>query len=143
MAPVRTEVPVPPARVWDVLADGWTYASWVVGASHIRSVDPGWPAVGTRIHHSVGVWPAVIQDATEVVAADPGRSIDLEARVWPAGTAHVRLELLDHGDRTTITMTEQPRRGPLALVPRFLVDALLIPRNRETLSRLSDLAAAR
>ncbi|SES48705.1 SRPBCC family protein [Actinokineospora terrae] len=141
MAQVRVEVPTTAARVWDVIADGWTYATWVVGASHIRSVDPGWPEPGTRIHHSVGLWPLVIQDVTEVVAVDPGRSIDLEARVWPAGTAHVRLELLEQGDSTTVTMTEHPRRGPLALTPRVLVNAVLVPRNRETLSRLSDLAA--
>ena len=26
-------------RVWDVLADGWTYSGWVVGNSRIRAVD--------------------------------------------------------------------------------------------------------
>jgi hypothetical protein len=27
-----------------VLHDGWTYPVWVVGASRMRGVDPGWPA---------------------------------------------------------------------------------------------------
>jgi uncharacterized protein YndB with AHSA1/START domain len=26
-------------RVWDVLANGWTYSGWVVGNSRIRAVD--------------------------------------------------------------------------------------------------------
>ena len=40
--------------VWSVLSDGWLYPLWVVGASRMRDVDPDWPAVGSRIHHSVG-----------------------------------------------------------------------------------------
>lgn len=43
--------------VWSVLSDGWLYPLWVVGASRMRDVDEDWPAVGSRIHHSVGVWP--------------------------------------------------------------------------------------
>src|ERR1700712_4181413 len=41
--------------VWSVLADGWMYATWVVGASRIRAVEPQWPRQGARIHHSFGV----------------------------------------------------------------------------------------
>ncbi|RLK62357.1 hypothetical protein [Actinokineospora cianjurensis] len=32
MAQVRTEVPTAAAHVWNVIADGWIYATWVVGA---------------------------------------------------------------------------------------------------------------
>ena len=56
-----------PDRVWAVLADGWLYPLWVVGASRMREVDDGWPAVGTRLHHSVGAWPLLIDDDTEVL----------------------------------------------------------------------------
>ena len=35
-----------PERVWSVLADGWLYPLFVVGASRMRDVDEGWPAVG-------------------------------------------------------------------------------------------------
>ena len=41
-------------RVWEVLANGWTYSGWVVGNSRIRAVDSNWPAPGTRILHSIG-----------------------------------------------------------------------------------------
>ena len=37
----RRSVDAPAEAVWDVLADGWQYATWVVGASRVRAVDPG------------------------------------------------------------------------------------------------------
>ena len=37
-----------PRHVFDVLANGWVYPSWVVGASRMRDVDEGWPRPGTR-----------------------------------------------------------------------------------------------
>ena len=58
-----------PDRVWDVLADGWSYATWVVGASRVRDVDRGWPSEGGRIHHSFGLWPALINDTTHVLSS--------------------------------------------------------------------------
>ena len=30
-----------PQDVFDVLSDGWSYATWVVGAARIRDVDEG------------------------------------------------------------------------------------------------------
>ena len=36
---VTREVDAPAQAVWDVLADGWFYATWVVGASRVRGVD--------------------------------------------------------------------------------------------------------
>ncbi|PPK64966.1 hypothetical protein CLV40_1168 [Actinokineospora auranticolor] len=119
------------------------YASWVVGASHIRSVDSGWPAVGARIHHSVGAWPLLIHDSTEVRESRAGEVLELEARLWPAGSALVRLELAAVDGDTEVTMVEQVRRGPFSALPDRLLDALLVPRNREALARLTDLAVRR
>ena len=34
-------------RVWEVIADGWTYSQWVVGNSRMRAVDPEWPQPGS------------------------------------------------------------------------------------------------
>lgn len=55
-----------PEQVWAVLADGWAFPSWVVGASRMRAVEPDWPAVGSKLHHSIGTWPAVLDDETQV-----------------------------------------------------------------------------
>ena len=47
-----------PEQVWDVLADGWLYPVWVVGASRMREVEDAWPAPGSKLHHSVGTLAA-------------------------------------------------------------------------------------
>jgi uncharacterized protein YndB with AHSA1/START domain len=143
MIDVTARIAAPPGQVWAVLADGWTYSGWVVGASHVRAVDPGWPEAGSRVHHSVGPWPLVVNDTTAVVAAVPGRLLELDARLWPLGAARVRLELSpDDEGGTTVVMSEQVVRGPASLLPKPVQAALLVPRNRESLSRLADLATA-
>jgi len=127
--------------VWAVLADGWSYASWVVGASHIRAVDSGWPKPGARIHHSVGPWPLVIQDSTEVVRCEERGLLELDARLWPAGAARITFTLRARSESVTeLRMAEVVERGPSAFLPKFAQDLLLTPRNRETLRRLSALA---
>jgi uncharacterized protein YndB with AHSA1/START domain len=133
----------PVARVFAVLADGWTYPLWVVGASHMRAVDAEWPAVGARLHHSVGLWPLVIEDTTEVLEMEPGRRLVLRARVWPTGAARVELDLAPHPDGTIVTMREQVVEGPGQLIPPAAQHALLVPRNREALARLDAIARNR
>ncbi|NKE57157.1 SRPBCC family protein [Lentzea sp. PSKA42] len=144
MAEVSLNVEAPIDAVWTVLADGWSYAGWVVGASHIRDVDTGWPKAGTHIHHSVGPWPLVIQDSTEVVRCEPGRLLELDARLWPAGAARITFTLQARSDSLTqVRMTETVVRGPSAFLPAFVQDLMLVPRNKETLRRLDALARGR
>ncbi len=126
-----------PEAVWEVLSDGWLYPLWVVGASRMRDVDPGWPQVGSKLHHSVGVWPGLIDDNTEVLACEPGRSIRLRAKGWPMGEAEVVLELERATNGTRVKIFEKPVKGPGALVPPPLVDPMLKWRNTETLRRLA------
>src|SRR5687768_2776915 len=78
-----------PEDVFDVLADGWSFATWVVGAARIRDVDSDWPAVGSRIHHSVGVWPLLISDTTVVEQVDSPRLLQLRVKAWPTGEGRV------------------------------------------------------
>ena len=143
MIQVRTVVPTTVDKVFSVLEDGWSYAGWVVGAAHIREVDPGWPGVGTRIHHSVGAWPVAVKDVSTVLAVEPGRVLELEARLWPLGAARVRFELTEVADGTEIVMSEEAVKGPPALLPEAVQAVFLKPRNRETLRRLADLAVRR
>ncbi len=63
---VQRMVSAPPEAVWEVLADGWVYTGWVVGASRMRAVDPAWPVPDARLHHSVGGWPLLLDDTTSV-----------------------------------------------------------------------------
>jgi uncharacterized protein YndB with AHSA1/START domain len=139
MTTVALEVPVPPDQVFAVLSDGWSYAGWVVGATHIRDVDRRWPEVGTRIHHSVGAWPLQIEDETVVRAIDHGKSLELHAKLWPVGTAWIRFDLTPTANGTRITMAEKTVSGPGALLPEAVQKVFLLPRNRETLQRLADL----
>ncbi|HEY0641464.1 MAG TPA: SRPBCC family protein [Pseudonocardiaceae bacterium] len=137
---VSRTMDAPAERVFDVLADGWNYAGWVVGASHIRDVDPGWPAAGTRIHHSVGPWPFAIRDTTEVLAVEPGRMLLLRVRFWPLGSGTVRLDIEPRGTGTSyVRMTEHVDAGPVALLPRPAQTLVLRPRNDESLRRLEAL----
>ncbi len=69
-----------PEQVFDVLRDGWLYPTWVVGASRMRGQDPSWPAVGSELHHSFGIWPFVIDDTTTVLEVDEPRRLVIEAR---------------------------------------------------------------
>jgi uncharacterized protein YndB with AHSA1/START domain len=143
MTTVERVIEASPEQVFAVLADGWTYPLWVVGASHMREVDPAWPAVGSRLHHSVGVWPVLLEDDTEVLAMEPDRELVLSARAWPTGTAHVRIVLEPHPKGTAVHMTEVAESGPARLIPRPAQTALLIPRNRESLARLDAVARNR
>ena len=126
-----------PERVWSVLADGWLYPLFVVGASRMRDVDAGWPAVGTRLHHSVGTWPLLIDDTTEVLEVEEHRRLLLVARGWPAGQAHVEITLAPHDTGTEVIIVEQATAGPGALVPKVVQDPQLHLRNIETLRRLA------
>ncbi len=132
-----------PDRVWSVLADGWLYPLWVVGATRMRDVDAGWPAIGTALHHSVGAWPLVLDDTTSVTGCEPGRRLDLRARAWPSGEAAVSIELEAVGARTRVRIREDVVSGPGRLVPAPLRHLPLAWRNIETLRRLAYLAERR
>lgn len=139
----RRVIAATPDDVWNVLSDGWLYPLWVVGATRMRDVDRDWPEVGSRIHHSVGVWPVLIDDHTEVLEAVPGRSITLRARAWPMGEAKVDIRLSDVGAQTEVVITEDAIAGPGVLVPEPLKGLTLSWRNTETLRRLAFVAEGR
>jgi uncharacterized protein YndB with AHSA1/START domain len=126
-----------PQAVWDVLCDGWLYPLWVVGATRMRAVDATWPEVGSRIHHSAGVWPVVVDDDTEVLQMEPLRRLELRAKGWPVGEADVVIELEDLGSTTRVRIHEDAVAGPGVLVPNVIRQPILKWRNVETLRRLS------
>jgi hypothetical protein len=130
-------------QVWDVVADGWTYSQWVVGNTRMRAVDPGWPVPGSKIHHTVGVWPLLLNDETEVESSTPLELLILLAKGRPLGGARIVLRLFDIQDGCRIEMAEVPVGAPLNLVPRRLALAAAYPRNRECLARLAALAERR
>lgn len=131
-------------RVWDVIADGWTYSQWVVGNSRMRAVDPNWPQVGSTIRHSIGVWPLLIDDVTIVEECRPSEKLVLLAKGRPFGKARVTVRLFDiDGGGCRIEMAEVPVGAPMGWVPDRLSLAAAFPRNRECTWRLAALAERR
>ena len=143
MISVERVVNTTPQRVWDVLSDGWLYPLWVVGASRMREVEDEWPAVGSKLHHSVGVWPALIDDNTEVTDCEPLQLLALRARAWPLGEAAVRLTLSNAGASTRVVMEEDAISGPGKVVPTPVRAPGLKWRNTEALRRLAFIAERR
>jgi hypothetical protein len=141
---VTRTVDAPAQAVWDVLADGWFYATWVVGASRVRGVDEEWPAVGARIHHSFGIWPAVISDTTHVLSSTAPTELELRAKGWPAGEAKVVITVTPSGGEScSVAIAEDAVTGPGTLLPRPLRQLAIGPRNVEALRRLAYLAEGR
>lgn len=132
-----------PEAVFSVLADGWLYPAWVVGASRIRGVDAEWPRPESRLYHSVGLWPAVIDDVTVSLEWSPPRRAVLQAKGWPIGEATVTIDVKRRGDGCVVRLQEEPAAGPGRWVPSFLTQPLLVWRNAETLRRLAFLAEGR
>jgi uncharacterized protein YndB with AHSA1/START domain len=138
---VERDIPVPRRRVWDVLADGWSYSGWVVGNSRIRAVDTTWPAAGSRILHSIGTWPATINDETVVERSVSGEELVLLAKTRPAAEARVTIRLVDSSDGgCRVSMTEVAVSVPLRWIPDRLQLLGAAPRNRECLWRLAMIA---
>ncbi|WP_372728423.1 SRPBCC family protein [Nocardioides sp.] len=143
MSTNRQIVRATPDQVWQVLADGWLYPLWVVGASRMREVDEHWPEPGAKLHHSVGSWPLLLDDETEVLAAEPGVMLELQARAWPTGEARVTLRLHPVGRDTEVVIEEDADAGPARIIPAPLRQPPLKWRNVETLRRLAFLVEGR
>lgn len=141
---VRRDTTASRQRVWDTIADGWTYSQWVVGNSRMRAVDSNWPEPDSAIHHSIGIWPAVINDTTVVLSAVPAHELVLLANTRPFGKARITLRLFDLDDGgCRIEMAEVPAVAPLSWLPDTVSLAAAFPRNRECLWRLAALAERR
>jgi hypothetical protein len=130
-------------QLWNVIADGWTYSQWVVGNTRMRAVETSWPAPGSKIHHTIGIWPVVLNDETEVESCIPQEELVLLAKTRPFGGARITLRLFDTENGSRVEMAEVPVGGPLSLVPRRLALAAVYPRNRECTARLVALAERR
>lgn len=137
----ETVIDTTPQRVFDVLRDARNYPEWVVGAKKLRDVDPGFPAVGTRFHHTVGVGPFTLDDHSEVLECVPDRRLVLKAKTRPLGTARVELDLHAQGaGATRVVMREGPGDRFSRLLFNPLADLALKGRNVEALRRLKRIA---
>lgn len=143
MAVVNVLVERPRDQVWEVLADGTAYSDWVVGTSQIRAVDESWPEVGSSLHYTVGLGPLGLRGRTTVRAAEPGRTLGLEADAGPLGTARIAIELLDWDGDTVVVLDEHPLRGPAWFLHNAVSEAVLAVRGRPMVKNLARLVERR
>ena len=143
MATVSAHIKASPTDVYDVLADGWTYTQWVVGTSHMRAVDADWPAVGSKLHHCVGVWPVSLRDHTEIKESEPNQRLLMTARGWPVGEAEVELVLTPEGGGTRVDIRETGTGGAGHLLRNPIGEKLIYRRNVESMARLAALVERR
>ena len=137
MAKRQQLIKCPPDQVWKILADGTSYAQWVVGTQHILHVDPAWPAVGAHLRFRVGIGPIHFQDSCVVRISEPGRRLELEAKAEPFGTARIAVELIPWGQHTLVILDEHPLLGPGARLQGPPSELLLHLRNRRMLGNLA------
>lgn len=144
MAVTERTIAAPLDQVYAVLADGWTYSDWVVGTTHIRSVDPDFPTEGSRIHHKVGPWPLSLHDETVVLQSKPPYRLVLRPKIRPFGELTAAITLAPYGPASTkVTIREDVASGPLRWLRNKANDLLMHGRNREALRRLADIAEHR
>ena len=143
MATVTTYVEAAPAEVYAVLANGWHYSGWVVGTSHMQAVEEAWPAVGSRLFHATGIWPAALADETSVDEVTTNERLVMTARGRPFGEARIEILLIADGAGTRVTLTETPISGPGSWLHNRLADLILQRRNEESLARLAAMAERR
>ncbi len=140
MTRVTRHVFVPADTVFDALVDPYTYPEWLVGAKEIRTVDDGWPAVGTKFHHRVGLGgPLTVADSTEVLEIERPQRLVLEVRARPLGRARAEFHLTpverdDGRPVTRIVFDEVPIGAIAPLAP--VLDPLTRARNGASLNAL-------
>jgi hypothetical protein len=109
----------------------------------VRAVEPDFPAAGTRIHHSSGLWPLLLKDETRVERCEPPNRLVLLARGRPWGEARVDLTMTAEDGGTLVRLEETPVSGPGGWLHNPLTEALLKARNVEALARLAAMAEHR
>lgn len=127
----------PPERVWQVLADGATYARWVVGTQRILEIDDAWPDVGASLRFQVGLGPLHLRDSCTVRICEPGRRLELEAKAESFGTARIAFSLIPWSEHTLVLLDEHPLLGLGARFQGPPSELLLHLRNRRILGNLA------
>lgn len=108
MAKKERHIDASPETVFSVLSDPFSYGYWVVGSEKIRDADDGWPAPGTRFHHTVGLGPFKVDDHTVSEWMESPVLLELRAKARPLGTAKVRLELEPEGTARAFGCSRTP-----------------------------------
>jgi hypothetical protein len=132
LSTVRIDLPVPVERAFLLLEDPRSLRTLVPGARRIRRFDPAWPAPGTLVHHTVGVFPLLVRDTTEVLACERDHRLLLEARLQMLGTFLIDMRLEPDGSASRLVIEETVIRGPFGHgLLRPGIEVLIMLRNLE------------
>ncbi|MEU6864264.1 SRPBCC family protein [Streptomyces sp. NPDC046876] len=126
-----------PDRVWEVLADGSRYASWVVGTHDAREEDGRWPQEGAGLRYRIKLGPFAYDGRTVVRIHRPPQRLELEAMAGGHASARIAIEVLPWGAETLVVLDEHPLRGRGCSVHHAAVDAVAQLRHRSMLARLA------
>jgi uncharacterized protein YndB with AHSA1/START domain len=143
MATNRRFMPAPPDTIWAVLADPRAYAYWVVGSKRIRDADPGFPAPGSKFHHTIGFGPLTLDDHSEVIDAQAPQLLRLRVKGRPLGTATVTMRMVPRDGGCVVEMVENPDGAYVLLNVNPLLHVATKARNAKSLMRLEELALRR
>jgi hypothetical protein len=137
---LRSTSTASPPEVWRVVADAWSYASWVVGAARVDAVVGPWPEPGGSLRYRAGAWPGTLPARAEVVSSVPGAELALHGDLGPAGAVDLVLTLHALPSGSEMAISEDVVAGPGRWIPAAARAAVIKARNRETLRRLALLA---
>ncbi len=133
-------IDAPRDDVFNTIADPRTYPDWLVGAQKIRSVDPAFPAPGTKFEHAVGpTQEMTADDDTKAIAVQGHRRLVLEVHLGPLH-GEVEFMLKKRGDNSTEVRLRERPMGPAAALTPVLRPALAA-RNKVSLRNLAKFVA--
>ena len=140
MATNRRFMPAAPDTIWAVLANPAHYAYWVVGSKRIRDADAGFPAPGTKFHHTIGFGPLTLDDHSKVIDSERPHLLRLRVKGRPLGTATVTMRMTPRDGGCVVEMVENPDGAYAILNLNPLLHVATKVRNAESLMRLEELA---
>ena len=73
---------------------------------------------GTKLHHSFGMWPLLIDDTTEAIEIEPSRRLVLEARGWLVSKARVEITVNAAANGSLVSIAETSQTALRQLVPQ-------------------------
>ena len=73
---------------------------------------------GTKLHHSFGMWPLLIDDTTEAIEIEPSRRLVLEARGWLVSKARVEITVNAAANGSLVSIAETSQTPLRQLVPQ-------------------------
>jgi uncharacterized membrane protein len=108
---ITVEIQAPPGRVWAVMNDFKRWPEWTPTVTSIEPLDPGTPAVGSRLRIRQPKVPPAVWQLTEL---DEGRSFTwVTRRPGVRATGRHWVEASGGGSRATLSLEFSGLLGPL------------------------------